>query len=308
MYARWHNLAMLSAQRQQQNDPPARLAKQQVRRGFVDVGAGQIHLRSAGRLSPGRTPLALIHQSPGSSKQLEGLLAALARGGRHVVAPDTQGNGDSTPSPMAAPGIADLAAAAFAALDQILPEPFDLYGSHTGASIAMEIAIAHPERVRRLVIDGMGLYAADEQAEILQRYAREIVPDLEGTQLLKVWHFCRDQLLFWPYYNRTAQGRLPNGLPDAGTLHDFVVEVLKAMRSYHQSYRAAFRHPKRDRLPLLALPVLVACSPSDMLHAYHAEVAALVPGARSASLPPWDHPHHDEEVATVIAGFLDAAA
>jgi pimeloyl-ACP methyl ester carboxylesterase len=33
-----------------------------------------------------------------------------------------------------------------------------LDGSHNGASIAMEIAIARPERLGRLLIDGTGLY------------------------------------------------------------------------------------------------------------------------------------------------------
>jgi pimeloyl-ACP methyl ester carboxylesterase len=274
-----------------------------VRRGFADIACGQVHYRHAGRASE-RPGLGMIHQSPGSSKQLEGVIAALGAG-RRVIAPDTLGNGDSSSAPIDKPDIPMLAEAAFEALDQLLPGTFDLYGSHTGASIAMEIALNHPGRVRRLIIDGMGLYAAEEQSDILQSYAREIAPDLEGTHLLKVWHFCRDQYLFWPYYNRTAEGRLPNGLPDAGHFHDFVVEVLKAMRTYHQSYRAAFRHPKRDRLVQLRLPVLVTCSPSDMLHRYFAEVAALVPGARTADLPAWDNPDHDALAAKVLAGFLD---
>jgi len=277
-----------------------------IRRGFVDVTHGQIHYRTAG--AGDGTPLAMIHQSPGSSKQLEGLIAALAGQGRRVVAPDTAGNGDSDALPQQAPTIAELAGAAFDALDRLLPGPFDLYGSHTGASIAMEIAIAEPARVRRLVIDGMGLYAAGEQAEIIERYAREIVPDLEATHLMKVWHFCRDQHLFWPYYNRTADGRLPNGLPDADDFHDFVVEVLKAMRTYHRSYRAAFRHPKRERLPLITVPTLVVCSPSDMLLGYFADVAAHVPGARAADLPAWGTPDFDAHVAAVIGPFLDEAA
>lgn len=276
-----------------------------IKRGFVDVPAGQIHYRHT--VPPdacGKPPLALIHQSPGSSRQLEGLMRALASG-RRLFAPDTLGNGDSSPSPVAVPDIPLLAEAAWTALDRLLPQRFDLYGSHTGASIAMEIAIAHPGRIRRLVIDGMGLYAADEQSDILQHYAREIVPDLEGTHLLKVWHFCRDQYLFWPYYNRTASGRLPNGLPPADEFHDFVVEVLKAVRTYHQSYRAAFRHPKRERLPLLRVPVLVTCSPSDMLHRYFGDVAELVPDARTVELPAWDDPSFDERTAAIIADFLD---
>lgn len=273
-----------------------------IRRGFVDLDHGQIHYRTAGS---GGVPLVMIHQSPGSSKQLEGIVRELGRG-RLVIAPDTAGNGDSDAIADPRPTIADLAATTLAAIEKLVDGPFDLYGSHTGASIAVDVAIARPDRVRRLVIDGMGLYAVDEQAEIVARYAREIEPDLEATHLMKVWHFCRDQLLFWPYYNRTAQGRLPNGLPDADTLHDFVVEVLKAMRTYHRSYRAAFRHPKRDRLPLLTVPTLVVSSPSDMLHGYFAEVVATVPGARSAELPAWGDPAFDAVTATILAAFLDA--
>ena len=272
-----------------------------IRRGFVDLDHGQIHFRTAGT---GGTPLVMIHQSPGSSKQLEGMIRELGHG-RRVIAPDTAGNGDSEALANPVPTIADLATTAFAAIEALVDGPFDLYGSHTGASIAVDIAIAHPYRVRKLVIDGMGLYAVDEQAEIIARYAREIEPDLEATHLMKVWHFCRDQLLFWPYYNRTAEGRLPNGLPDADGLHDFVVEVLKAVRTYHRSYRAAFRHPKRDRLKLLGVPTLVVSSPSDMLHGYFADVVATVPGARSAELPAWGAADFDAGSAAIIAAFLD---
>jgi len=246
----------------------------------------------------------MIHASPGSSKQLSGLIEALAVD-RWVIAPDTMGNGDSDDPSALEPSIGDLAGWAFAAVDAMVKGPFDLYGSHTGASIAMEIAIGSPDRTRRLILDGVGLYQSDQQTEILERYAREIAPDLEGTHLMKIWHFCRDQYLFWPYYNRTEAGRLPNGLPDADTLHDFVVEVLKAMRCYHKSYRAAFRHPKRERLPLLSLPTLIASSPSDMLHGFADEVAGLVPGAERAALPPWDDRDYDTIAAKTLKGFLD---
>ena len=273
-----------------------------LRRGFVDVGPAQVHYRHGGDGARG-VPLVMIHASPGSSRQLVDLASLLAVD-RRVLAPDTAGNGDSDPIDMSTPAIADLASHALAALDQLIDGPFDLYGSHTGASIAMEIALVAPARVRRLVIDGMGLYAADEQSDVLRQYAREIVPDLEGTHLMKVWHFCRDQYLFWPYYNRTEAGRLPNGLPDADTFHDFVVEVMKAMRTYHRSYRAAFRHPKRDRLVLLRLPVLVLTSPSDMLDGYANEVASLVPGAARAASPRWGDPDFHPGVARVITEFL----
>jgi pimeloyl-ACP methyl ester carboxylesterase len=274
-----------------------------VRREFVDVAHGQIHLRRIDH--GGNAPLVMIHPSPGSSRQLEPLMRALARLDRPTLAPDTAGNGDSDPLGIVQPEIPDLARAAAEAISMRLPGRCHLYGSHTGASIAMEIAIAQPERVASLTIEGMGLYDAGLQSEVLERYAREIRPDLEATHLMKVWHFCRDQFLFWPYYNRTAAGRLADGLPDADGLHDFVVEVLKAMRSYHLSYRAAFRHPKRSRLPLLRVPVHSVCSPSDMLFGYAREVAALVPGARFTELPAWSDPTFHDRAASVIDRFLE---
>jgi hypothetical protein len=154
----------------------------------------------------------------------------------------------------------------------------------------------------------MGLYSGALQSEVLDRYAREIAPDAEATHLMKVWHFCRDQFLFWPYYNRTAEGRLPGGLPSETEMHAFVVEVLKALGTYHLSYRAAFRHPKRDRLPLIGVPTLVCASPSDMLYGYLADVAALVPGAQVAELPAWNTPGFDAGAATIIHEFLTREA
>lgn len=277
------------------------------KRAFLDLPHGQIHYRYA---SPSGAesglPVVLLHQSPGSAKQLEGHLAAFAAQGRRCFAPDTPGNGDSDPLPQDVPTITDLAEVQFAAIAALVPEGrFDLYGSHTGASIAMEIAIAHPDRVASLTIDGMGLYSPELQADMLQNYAREITPDAEATHLMKVWHFCRDQFLFWPYYNRTAAGRLPNGVPETEEFHNFVVEVLKAMRTYHRSYRAAFRHPKRDRLPLIPVPVVLASSASDMLAGYASELRGLLPGAVMAELPDWGTPDY---AANAVARMIGALA
>jgi len=273
-----------------------------VKRGFVNLDHGQIHFRAVDGGSA--VPLVLIHPSPGSSKQLEPLLRALAAGGRRVWAPDTAGNGDSDGLTLAQPEIPDLARTALEAIRAQIEGPFHLYGSHTGASIAMEIALSRPELVASLTIEGMGLYDASLQTDVLERYAREIHPDHEATHLMKVWHFCRDQFVFWPYYNRTAAGRLPNGLPDVEDLHDFVVEVLKAMRTYHLSYRAAFRHPKRGRLPGLRVPVHSICSPSDMLFEYARELASLVPNARMTELPAWSDPQFHAQSARVIEQFI----
>ncbi|MFC7208558.1 alpha/beta fold hydrolase [Comamonas endophytica] len=176
--------------------------------------------------------------------------------------------------------VAQLADAHLRALDALGIGRFDLYGTHTGASIASEIAIAQPQRVRALVLDGIGLYAEDEQAELLAHYVPRVEIDQNGSQIHLLWTFVRDAYLFWPWYRKDAAHRRPTGLPGADALHDKFVEVLKAARSFHLPYRAALGHDKRARLPLLAVPTLLTCAGDDMLHQYLEALGRLVPQAR----------------------------
>ena len=57
----------------------------------------------------------------------------------------------------------------------------DLYGTHTGASIASMIALKHPKRVRRLVLDGVGLYAAGGLEASGERWIYALDRDREVT-------------------------------------------------------------------------------------------------------------------------------
>lgn len=250
-----------------------------IRRGFVDVDEGQIHYREAGKPVPGQPTLVLIHASPGSALTLEPLLRTFGRT-RHVIATDTLGNGDSSAPAGESVTVAQLADAHRRALDALGIERFDLYGTHTGASIASEIAIAQPQRVRALVLDGVGLYGEEEQADLLANYVPQVQIDQNGSQLHLLWAFVRDAHLFWPWYRKDAAHRRPTGLPGADALHDKYVEVLKAARSFHLSYRAALGHDKRARLPLVAVPTLVTCAAEDMLHQYLGALGALMPGAQ----------------------------
>ena len=272
-----------------------------IRRGFADVPGGQVHYREAGA---GGVPLVLLHPSPGSGKMLTPLLQEMART-RRTLALDTRGNGDSTPLPQPDPGIEEFAAATLEALDALGLKQFDLFGSHTGASIAMETAIAAPGRVRRLILDSMGLWSPERRDEYLARNSPQVAPDLMGSQFNWAFHYCRDQYLFWPWYERTAAARRETGLPDPHVLHEFVVEVLKALGTYHMSYRAAARHPKRDRLKLIRVPTLVTSCPTDKLMQFMDEVAGLVPGAERAVVADPETMEGAAVAGPVYARFLD---
>lgn len=250
-----------------------------LRRGFVDTADGQVHYREAGA---GGTPLVMLHPSPGSAKMLEPLIASLASPQRRVLGLDTLGNGDSSPPRVPDPDLAYFVRGHLRAIDALGLERFDLYGSHTGANLACEIAIAQPRRVRRLILDGVSLYAPQERAEMLERHALPVEIDHFGTQIHFLWNFVREAYLFWPWYKRDAAHARKVGLPSADDLHDKAVEVLKAARTYHLSYRAAIAYDKETRLPLLRVPTLLACTRNDMLFEYFGRVKALMPHAESA--------------------------
>ena len=234
------------------------------------------------------------------------LLLQMART-RHTVALDTRGNGDSSPLGLDDPAISDFAAATLEALDAMGIGRFDLFGSHTGASIAMEVSIQAPHRVGRLILDSMGLWSPQRREDYLARNSPQVAPDLIGSQFNWAFHYCRDQYLFWPWYERTADARRANGLPAPQVLHEFVVEVLKALGTYHHSYRAAARHPKRERLPLITVPTLVSSYPTDMLMQFLDDMAALVPGAQRAVVEDPQTEAGALVAAEVYAAFLDGS-
>lgn len=275
-----------------------------ISRGFVDVKEGQCHYRTCGDEA---LPLLLMfHGSPGSSFSLVPLMRHLASK-RRVIAFDTFGNGDSSPSKVIQPEIGDLAAGLIRVIDTMGLKEFDLYGYHTGTAICTEIAIARPQQVRRIVLEGVSVFsAADENHFFDNNHAPDIPIDLSGTHLMAVWMMVRDAHLFYPWWDRRAAARRPLGLPSPEYLNGEVIEVLKSARTYFKSYQAALRYPKRDRLPKIDAPTLIAACPSDQLYDFLETATLLVPNAVSQVLP---DPHTEEDrkqAASQMLEFLNA--
>lgn len=228
--------------------------------GYVQTPSGRIHMRRAGR---GGRPLLMFHSAPGSAEPLEALMQGLAID-REVIACDYLGNGDSDKA-RGDIDIAVLAQHALEVIDALGLDVVDLFGTHTGAMIAMELAIRHPARVGRMVLEAPVLIDADFAADILQHYLPPITPDRWGTHLLKAWNMRRDMFLFWPWYRQRRDAARSLGVPPLQTLHDWTVGLLKSGTTYHLSYRSAFVYDTRARLPLLPRPAMICAGPADML-------------------------------------------
>ncbi|WP_419814510.1 alpha/beta fold hydrolase [Glacieibacterium sp.] len=270
-----------------------------IKRGFADLPHGQMHYRHAGE----GAPLLTLHASPGSSRQMLGLIGEFAKSHR-VLAPDTPGNGDSEPLFDREPTIVDLAIAMTKFLDALQVEKVDLYGSHTGAAIASELAILAPDRINAVVLDGVSVLTPAELEEILARYAFPFPPDQDGMYLTRIFQFCRDQYLFYPWYDRTRSGRRDNGLGSAADMRALLLEVLKASETYHFNYRAAFKWDAGERLPLITRPILLTAAENDPLLASTEALASLLPGSGYVRLPRFDAQDFAAKRAAAIREFL----
>lgn len=112
-------------------------------------------VREAG--DPAAPVLVLVHGNVSSSVFFDDLIEELASD-FHVLAPDFRGYGDSERKAIdATRGMADLSDDVVALLDALEIEgPVDLLGWSAGGNVVLQVAIDHPERVRRLVLEAAG--------------------------------------------------------------------------------------------------------------------------------------------------------
>jgi pimeloyl-ACP methyl ester carboxylesterase len=126
-----------------------------TRRAYFDCKFGQLHVRTAFPTTGGfdeQATLFCLHPADASSRTFDRVLSALADV-RSVYAPDLPGYGESDSSP--ARSVADAAAAISELADDLRLRQIDLLGIQYGAEVALELAAARPELVRRLVLAGV---------------------------------------------------------------------------------------------------------------------------------------------------------
>jgi pimeloyl-ACP methyl ester carboxylesterase len=274
-----------------------------IERDFVTLAEGQLHLRRLAAADSASRPLLLFHASPASSWFLQGLMRELRAAGVRgaLIAPDTLGNGDSAPPAPEHPDIAYFAHSMLRLADALGYEKVDLYGSHTGARIACEFAAAFPQRVSKVILDGIMEYDVQTRKLVVDHYAPTVPPDEYGRHLIWAFNFVRDQAHYFPYFMRDTAHRLAAAVPEPAVLHRATLDVLKALDTYSKPYVAAFEYPAYSRMALVSaavlllrpdaeLPVLNAAIETATQRLKHSSVARVAPG--------------DAAKATAIAAFL----
>jgi pimeloyl-ACP methyl ester carboxylesterase len=222
-----------------------------IRRAFVDLSVGQVHCATCG--DPRAPAVLLLHQSPRSWAEYRAVLP-LVGAHRYAIAMDTAGFGDSADGGMPA-SIGQWARVACELLDALGIAQADVVGHHTGGVVAMELAAAHPERVRSLVLSSTPYTdEAFRRARAQRPPIDEVAPSEDGSHLAALW--------------QKRQSFYPPGRPDL--LEAFVRDALKVQR-VEEGHRAVASYRMEDRIGLVTQPTLIVRATEDPFAAPHAQ-------------------------------------
>jgi pimeloyl-ACP methyl ester carboxylesterase len=287
------------------------LADSRLQERHVEVGSGRVHLVEAGS----GPPVVVLHGTASSALSLHPILQRLP--GRHVIAPDRPGQGQSDPTPIPRDRFREAAVAWVGdLLDALGLESAPLVGHSMGGLWALWYALAAPTRVERLVLLGppqlpgtrcplpFRVIGTPALGALVQRAAPP-----SPSSLLKFARFMGegDTLPDHPELIDllVAVGRDPvNAATDRNEVRAIVSSVALATRTgFRRSLRVAPGELRR-----LDVPTLLVWGQHEPL----AEVAAtraiveMLPAGRLAVLPGGHAPWLGDPEATsaVVAEFL----
>lgn len=209
-------------------------------------------------------PILLIHGFA-STKETNwlhpGWIATLTRAGRRVIALDNRGHGTSAKLyDPAAYHSATMAQDARALLDHLGVARADVMGYSMGARIAAFLALAHPARVRSIMLGGLGSRLVDGVG-----LPESIAAALEAPALADV---------------HDPQGR---------TFRAFAEQTRSDLRALAACIRGSRQTVAPADCARLAMPALVAVGSKDTVAGSAGVLAAMLPAGRAFDIPGRDH-------------------
>lgn len=276
-----------------------------IRKGYADIADGQVHYRErrgrgvgqragqGGDPGTGRdVPIVFLHQTALSSRCYEPLMRELAVANR-LLALDLPGFGASF-RPEGWPSMEQYARWVREALDVLGAGPVWLFGHHTGASVAVEMARQQPDRVRGLMLCGPVCFTRAEGERFRDDFRRPLAPRADGGHLLDNWR-----------YTTANNADLP-----AEVVHDQAVDMMLAWRARPQAYVAVADHDFERAWRAVQAPTLIVTAPGDYFEDHVARCLALRPGLEVATIGGGNlAPELDPAgAAAVIARFAARAA
>jgi pimeloyl-ACP methyl ester carboxylesterase len=201
----------------------------------------------------------LFHQIPSSSLMYVPLMSRLLDRGLSSIAPDFPGFGDS-PRWASQPSLLMIAEAVFELLDFLDAERVTLFGHHSGASMAVQMAALNPDRVDAIILSGTPLLSSGQQERLVQGLLELETLENEPKRSL-------------------IQSRIA---AKAAGVSERVIDrevdmALDAGSEYLKGYQMVFDHPLASQLEALDLPGTTIMGEYDSLNFVQRGVEALLP-------------------------------
>ena len=238
---------------------------------YTDIGEGK--------------PILLIHgfgSNHAVNWQSTNWFHTLTAAGRRVIAMDVRGHGASAKLYTAdAYTPALMAEDAANLLDHLAIARADVMGYSMGGRIAATLAIAHPEKVRTLVIGGMGMSLVEGIGG-----EEEIVEALEAPTL-------------------------DEAVGDTGRAYrKFAEQTRSDRRALAACIIGQRERVPADRLVTIRAPTLIAVGSKDKVAGSAHRLAELIPGAEVLEIPNRDHmlATGDKAYKAGVLDFLDRNA
>jgi pimeloyl-ACP methyl ester carboxylesterase len=256
-----------------------------IESGRAPVNGIEMYYEVHGRT--GGVPLVLLHGGGSTIDVSFGKVLPILARNHKIIAVEEQGHGRTSDraGPVTFEGSADDVAALLRALNV---EKADLFGFSNGASIALQVAIRHPQLVRKLVFASSMTKRAGARKE------------------------------FWDFIARADFSMMPQPLKDAFLRVNPDPNALRTMHDKDLARMQSFADVPDDRVRSVRASTLIVAGDRDVPTPEHAvELSHLIPNARVLIVPGGHEILGDagstamesrtpESVARLVVEFLDA--
>ena len=217
-----------------------------MQKGFITVNHVSFFYRRSGK----GPFLFLLHPSPRNSSMMEPLMQLL-QDSFTVIAPDLPGYGYSEALHERPNTVYDYVPYLNSFFKHFTEAPFSIYGTATGAQIAIAYALIHSEKIKQLYLDNTAHFSDEACDEIMSNYFPDFSPRPDGSHLQLLWQHVCSSCLYFPWYDAREENRIAKELPAPAALQQIVNDYLLAGSNYADAYKAAFLHERAEKVQQL---------------------------------------------------------
>ncbi len=226
--------------------------KSAIEKNYIRINTAQLCYRKLGN-----GPFVfLLHPSPRNGAMMEPLMHLLSSRFT-VITPDTPGYGESQQPTQQLESMQDYTYFIEALRNHLDAKKIYLYGSASGAQLAIAYSLQYPNHIAQLFLDNAAHFEDGLRNEILRNYFIDINLKLDNSHIENLYNHVKTSCLFFPWYDQREENRIANDLPPDNAIDIIIRDYLLAGPNYANAYRAAFLHERASKVQSLTVPTII---------------------------------------------------